>query len=58
MTAHSWIDDAHPEVTGPQGVQRAVEQIRAAQPDLRFHIETILTADGLVAFVGSASQTA
>lgn len=40
-----WIDHAHPEVTGPHGVQQAVKQIRAAQPDLRFQIDAILAND-------------
>jgi ketosteroid isomerase-like protein len=51
-----WIDHAHPEVTGPYGVQEAVEQIRAAQPDLRFHVETTLGDGDLVAVVGTVGR--
>lgn len=54
----AWIDHAHPEVSGSHGVQQAVEQIRAAQPDLRFQIDAILGDDNLVAVVGAVSQTA
>jgi ketosteroid isomerase-like protein len=53
-----WVDHAHPEVGGPRGVQQAVEQIRAAQPDLRFEIESILGDGNLVAVVGSVGNTA
>jgi predicted ester cyclase len=53
-----WIDHAHPEVTGPHGVRQAVERIRAAQPDLRFQIDTILGDGDLIAVIGSVSQSA
>ncbi|MET8140119.1 nuclear transport factor 2 family protein [Sphaerisporangium sp. NPDC005288] len=51
-----WIDHAHPEVAGPGGVQRAIEQIRAAQPDLRFHIERILADADRIAAIGSVRR--
>jgi predicted SnoaL-like aldol condensation-catalyzing enzyme len=47
-----WIDHAHPEVSGPADVQRAVERIRTAQPNLRFVIHTLLGDGDLVAAVG------
>lgn len=50
----NWVDHAHPDVTGPESVQRAVENIRAAQPDLRFQIDAILGDDDLLAAVGGA----
>jgi SnoaL-like domain len=49
-------DHAHLEVTGPRAVQLAVEQTRAAQPDLRFHIDAILGDGDLVAVAGTASR--
>ena len=51
-----WVDHAHPEVTGPHGVRQAVEQIRSAQPDLRFQIEAILGDGDLVAVAGTAGR--
>jgi hypothetical protein len=51
-----WIDHAHPEVTGPHGVQQAIEQIRAAQPDLRFQIDAILGNDDLIAVIGAVAR--
>jgi hypothetical protein len=51
-----WVDHAHPEVTGPQSVQQAVERTRAAQPDLRFQMDAILGDGDLVAVVGAASR--
>jgi predicted SnoaL-like aldol condensation-catalyzing enzyme len=53
-----WVDHAHPEVTGPEGVRQAVESIRAARPDLHFTIHTILGAGELVAAVGSVGRAA
>ncbi|MCT9928641.1 nuclear transport factor 2 family protein [Planotetraspora sp. A-T 1434] len=51
-----WIDHAHPEMTGPQSVQHAVERIRAAQPDLRFQIDAVLGDGDLIAVVGRAGR--
>ncbi|WP_344902727.1 nuclear transport factor 2 family protein [Actinomadura meridiana] len=53
-----WVDHAHPEVAGPDGVREAVEQLRAARPDLRFEIESILGEEDLVVAVGTVGQTA
>ncbi len=52
-----WVDHAYPEVTAPKGVQRAVEQIRAAQPGLCLQIDAILGDGDLVAVVGAVRQT-
>jgi ketosteroid isomerase-like protein len=51
-----WVDHAHPEVAGPNGVRQAVRSIRAARPDLHFHIDAILGDDDLVAVVGAAGR--
>jgi ketosteroid isomerase-like protein len=51
-----WVDHAHPEVTGPRSVRHAVNQVRAAQPNLHFDIEAILGDGDLVAVVGAAGQ--
>jgi len=51
-----WVDHAHPEVKGPQGVQQAVQAIRAARLDLHFHIDAILGDDDLVAVVGAVGS--
>ncbi|WP_328683052.1 ester cyclase [Streptomyces sp. NBC_00343] len=53
-----WRDHAHPEITGPGGVQRAVEHVRAAQPDLRFDIRAVLSEGELLAAVGEVSRGA
>lgn len=47
-----WIDHAHPEVTSPSDVQRAVEGTRATQPNLRFDIQAILGENDLIAVAG------
>jgi ketosteroid isomerase-like protein len=53
-----WIDHAHPEVRGPEDVQRAVAQTHAARPGLRFEIEAVLgEEDGeLVSVVGGVGH--
>ncbi len=51
-----WVDHAHPEVTGPDAVKQAVRSIRAARPELRFTVHSVLGGDDLVAVVGSAGQ--
>jgi hypothetical protein len=51
-----WVDHAHPEVTGPDAVRLAVERTRAAQPDLRFHIEAVMGDGDLAAVVGTAGR--
>jgi predicted ester cyclase len=51
-----WVDHAHPEVAGPAGVRQAIRTIRAARPDLHFHIHTILGDNDLIAAVGSVGQ--
>ncbi|WP_405948252.1 ester cyclase [Streptomyces prunicolor] len=51
-----WRDHAHPEITGPDDVRRAVERVRAAQPDLRFDISAVLSERELLAAVGEVSR--
>ncbi|GAA4583616.1 hypothetical protein GCM10023194_21440 [Planotetraspora phitsanulokensis] len=53
-----WIDHAHPEVTGPHGVQQAIERVRMAQPDLRFDIHAVLGDGDLIAVVGNPTRGA
>ncbi|MEU1877712.1 nuclear transport factor 2 family protein [Streptosporangium sp. NPDC020072] len=53
-----WIDHAHPEVVGVQGVREAIERIRTAQPDLRFQIDAVLGEGDLVAAVGGVDGVA
>ena len=51
-----WRDHAHPEITGPDDVRRAVEHVRAAQPDLRFDISAVLSEGELLAVVGEVDR--
>ncbi|WP_182877235.1 ester cyclase [Microbispora sp. H10670] len=54
----AWVDHAHPEVAGPDGVRQAVGRIRQARPDLRFTIDAVLGDGDLVAVAGTAGQEA
>lgn len=51
-----WVDHAHPEVTGPAGVQQAVQTIRAAHPNLHFTVHTLVGDNDLIAVVGSVGR--
>ena len=48
----TWTDHSHPEVSDPSDVQSAVAKTRAARPQLRFEIETILAEGDRVCVVG------
>jgi ketosteroid isomerase-like protein len=52
ILAPDWTDHAHPEIEGVAGVQAAVRDIRAARPNLRFRIDSVLAEDDRVAVVG------
>ena len=51
-----WVDHAHPESTGPAGVQQAVRRLRSTDPDLRFRIDAILGNGELTAAVGGVTR--
>ncbi|GAA4256871.1 ester cyclase [Dactylosporangium darangshiense] len=52
----AWVDHAHPEVAGPDGVRQSVMAIRAARPGLRFTVHSVLGDEDLVAVVGSVGE--
>jgi predicted SnoaL-like aldol condensation-catalyzing enzyme len=56
VLAPTWVDHAHPEVTDPESVKQAVQKIRAAFPDFRITIESILSEGNLVAVRGTAQR--
>src|SRR3954453_6352593 len=56
LLSPNWTDHAHPEVNGPEDVERAVMQTRAARPGLRFHVDTILGTDDLLSVVGGVGH--
>jgi hypothetical protein len=51
-----WLDHAHPEIIGVDGVRQAVRSIRNARPDLWFQLDAILGAGDLLAAVGSVGR--
>jgi predicted ester cyclase len=48
----TWVDYAHPEVSGPESVKSALHKTRAAFPDFHIAIESILSEGDLVALRG------
>jgi predicted SnoaL-like aldol condensation-catalyzing enzyme len=56
VLASTWLDHAHPEVTGPESVKQAVSKIRAAFPDFYITIECILGESDLVALRGMVQR--
>lgn len=57
VLAQTWIDHAHPEVNGSEGVKQAVHERRAALPGLHFTIESILSEGEMVALRGTIRFT-
>lgn len=53
VLAPTWVDHAHPEVTGPESVKQAVLQVRVAFPDFAITIETMVSEGDLVALRGT-----
>jgi predicted SnoaL-like aldol condensation-catalyzing enzyme len=52
VLASTWVDYAHPEVTGRESVKQAVQKIRAAAPDFSIVIESMVGEGNLVALRG------
>ncbi len=49
LLAPTYVDHAHPEVTGPESVKQAVPKFCAAFPDFRISIGDIVSEGDLVA---------
>ena len=49
----TWMDHVHPEVTSIESVKQAVQKTRAAFPDFRITIESLLSEGDLVALRGT-----
>ena len=49
----TWVDHAHPEVRDPESVKQAVRKVRAAFPDFRITIESMVSEGDLVALHGT-----
>lgn len=58
ILSENWKDHSHPEVTDPAAVQAAVTATRAARPELRFEIETILVEQERVCVIGGVGAPA
>lgn len=58
VLAPTWLDHAHPEVTGPESVKHAVLKIRDAFPNFRIAVESILAEGDLVALRGVVQREA
>ncbi|GHO70777.1 hypothetical protein KSC_096690 [Ktedonobacter sp. SOSP1-52] len=57
VLAPTWIDHAHPEVTGPDSVKQSLSQVRAAFPDFRITIKSIVSEDNMVAIRATIQRT-
>jgi predicted SnoaL-like aldol condensation-catalyzing enzyme len=53
VLAPSWVDHAHPEVTGPESVKQAVLEVRTALPDFRITIDFMMSEGDMVALRGT-----
>lgn len=52
VLSSTWVDHAHPEVTGVGSVKQAVQKIRATFPDFCITVESVLSEGDLVALRG------
>ena len=57
VLAPTWVDHAHPEVTGPESVKQAVLEIRTAFPDFRITIDFMMSEGNMVALRGTIIRT-
>src|SRR6266536_5719687 len=57
VLAPTYVDHAHPEVTGPESVTQALQRVRTAFPDFHIAIETMISEDDLVALRGTIRRT-
>jgi predicted SnoaL-like aldol condensation-catalyzing enzyme len=53
----TWVDHAHPEVTGPESVKRSLSQVRAAFPDFRITLKSIVSEGDMVALRATIQRT-
>lgn len=57
VLASNWVDHAHPEVTGPESVKQSLSQVRAAFPDFRITIKSIVREGDMVALRATIQRT-
>lgn len=57
LLAPTYVDHAHPEVTGPASVKQALQQFRAAFPDFRVTPEEMVSEADLVAVRATLRRT-
>ncbi len=53
ILAPTYLDHAHPEVTGPDSVTHALQRVRTAFPDFHIAIDAIIGEGDLVALRGT-----
>jgi ketosteroid isomerase-like protein len=53
IIAPDWVDHAHPDVRGPEGVAAAVAAIKAVTPKLHFHLDHVLDDTDMIAVAGN-----
>ncbi|EFH81527.1 ester cyclase [Ktedonobacter racemifer] len=57
VLASDWVDYAHPEVKGPESVKQSLSQVRAAFPDFRITIKSIVSEGDMVALRVTIQRT-
>jgi predicted SnoaL-like aldol condensation-catalyzing enzyme len=57
LLAPTYVDHAHPEVTGPESVKQAMPKFRATFPDFRISIGDIVSEGDLVALRATLRRT-
>lgn len=57
VLAPTYVDYAHPEVSGPESVKQSVREVRAAFPDFHITIVQMLSEGDMVALRGTILRT-
>src|SRR5260370_4759240 len=57
VVAATHVDHAHPEVSGPERVKQALLEFRAAFPDFRITIESLISEGDMVALLATLRRT-
>jgi len=57
VLALTYVDHPHPEVTGPEPVKQALLEFRAAFPDFRITIESLISEGDMVAPMATLRRT-
>jgi predicted ester cyclase len=57
VLAPTYVDHAHPEITGLESFRQALQRVRTAFPDFHISIDMLISEEALVALRGTITRT-